>query len=54
MYQVGGLVISQTYMDRLSENINDDLQLQKEVKLGDIAVKYDLPPAFLIGVGYTY
>ncbi len=37
-------------MDKLAEQVNDELQLKKELNIGDIASKFELPPAFLIGV----
>ena len=51
--QVEGSLIAPSYMDKLAEQVNDELQLKKELNIGDIASKFELPPAFLIGVAPT-
>lgn len=40
---IDGVLISAIYLDKLAEEVNDNLQTEKELKFADLAVKYELP-----------
>ncbi|XP_064489093.1 E3 UFM1-protein ligase 1-like [Ornithodoros turicata] len=48
-----GQLISRSYLDSLSEEINDRLQQEGHLTFGDITKLYDLPPEFLESVVYS-
>jgi hypothetical protein len=48
--QIEGTLIAPTYIDRLAENINEELQLSKELQLASLAIQFELPMTFLTNV----
>jgi dTDP-4-dehydrorhamnose reductase len=50
---VSGTYISPTYIDRLAEQISDELQATNELKIVDVSLKFELPFDFLQSVGYS-